>query len=786
MAKLTLNDIVNTYSTTLINDNFTKIEDEFQDKVLYRDNPNGEPNEMLTSLDMNNRRILNLPTPQSPGEPARLADISGLADITEAVLAAQAAAADALASEQNAEISASQAASAATSAFASSQSAQTFAEGLIGTSTTPLDIEAGSKILSTQANKQFNPGQFVTISSVSDPLDYMSGQVISYAGSVLNVEVSAFAGSGNFSAWNISVSGTAGATGSQGPEGPDGPEGPQGDAATVAVGTTTTGAPGTNASVANSGTSSAAVFDFTIPRGDVGPAGPTGPAGPNVEVKDEGVSLTTTTTYIDFVGAGVVASNTGSAVTVTIPGGAGTPFAGTPSAPTTSGSPGVSTDYARGDHAHPSDAPLASNANPLAHGTAAQGVSARYSRQDHVHPSDAPVAATATPVVEGTGSVGVSIKYAREDHVHPTNLNATVSIGGNAASESLKVLNVASAVNRLEVSGSTTTNPVLITANGTDTNITVKYSTAGTGAHDFFTGGNRQFNVANTASAVNYAKVTGGATTVAPVLSVDGETNVPFTITTKGTGKLSLRTAGSAGLDVLNTGAIQHAVNANTVITPAGNPSMRSFATGSLPSASTEGAGTIVRDSTTDQLKMSNGTSWLAVGPGAGGSGGLTLLANIAATAVASIDFLSTFTSSYDNYIIFGDGLRPASNLADLRARFASSGSADTSASYFHLENAGTTTTTAQDHMRVSNSGVLNNGADLNFVMHVMNANLTTGHKTATSTVTVGRQTDPGLYFDTRNNGWVTSAVATGIQFYWTSGNFSARGRIRVYGYNNT
>jgi hypothetical protein len=40
-----------------------------------------------------------------------------------------------------------------------------------------------------------------------------------------------------------------------------------GTAATIAAGTTTTGAPGTNASVSNSGTSLAAVFDFTIPSG---------------------------------------------------------------------------------------------------------------------------------------------------------------------------------------------------------------------------------------------------------------------------------------------------------------------------------------------------------------------------------------------------------------------------------------------------------------------------------------------------------------------------------------
>lgn len=45
------------------------------------------------------------------------------------------------------------------------------------------------------------------------------------------------------------------------------PAGPPGSAATIAAGTTTTGKAGTSASAANSGTSSAAILDFTIPRG---------------------------------------------------------------------------------------------------------------------------------------------------------------------------------------------------------------------------------------------------------------------------------------------------------------------------------------------------------------------------------------------------------------------------------------------------------------------------------------------------------------------------------------
>jgi hypothetical protein len=62
-------------------------------------------------------------------------------------------------------------------------------------------------------------------------------------------------------------------------KGATGSTGSTGAAATIAVGTVTTGAPGSSAVVNNSGTSSAAVFDITIPRGDVGATGPTGPTG---------------------------------------------------------------------------------------------------------------------------------------------------------------------------------------------------------------------------------------------------------------------------------------------------------------------------------------------------------------------------------------------------------------------------------------------------------------------------------------------------------------------------
>ena len=64
--------------------------------------------------------------------------------------------------------------------------------------------------------------------------------------------------------------GDKGDKGDTGEKGDPGDKGDPGSAATVSVGSVTTGAPGTDASVTNSGTESKAVLDFVIPRGEKG------------------------------------------------------------------------------------------------------------------------------------------------------------------------------------------------------------------------------------------------------------------------------------------------------------------------------------------------------------------------------------------------------------------------------------------------------------------------------------------------------------------------------------
>lgn len=64
-----------------------------------------------------------------------------------------------------------------------------------------------------------------------------------------------------------------------------GPPGPPGTAATIQVGNVITGPAGGSATVVNVGNATNAIFDFTIPKGDVGigAQGPAGPQGPSIQ-----------------------------------------------------------------------------------------------------------------------------------------------------------------------------------------------------------------------------------------------------------------------------------------------------------------------------------------------------------------------------------------------------------------------------------------------------------------------------------------------------------------------
>ena len=118
----------------------------------------------------------------------------------------------------------------------------------------------------------------------------------------------------------IGPQGPIGATGAQGPQGPQGIQGPAGSdgldgtAATVTVGTTTTGAAGSEAIVTNVGTDTAAILNFTIPAGATGPQGPQGIQGIAGSDGLDGTAATVTvgTTTTGAPGSEAIVTNVGT------------------------------------------------------------------------------------------------------------------------------------------------------------------------------------------------------------------------------------------------------------------------------------------------------------------------------------------------------------------------------------------------------------------------------------------------------------------------------------------
>jgi hypothetical protein len=137
-----------------------------------------------------------------------------------------------------------------------------------------------------------------------------------------------------------------------------------------------------------------------------------------------------------------------------------------------------------------------------------------------------------------------------------------ISLAGIPGAESLRVTPVASAVNYWNFQGSATGNSISFGAAGSDTNIGVSNFSKGAAGHLWYTNiAALQFYVAPTASAVNYLQVTGAATGNAPAISAQGsDTNISLNISGKGTGGINyfgsahtFYTTGGAQVQIQNT-----------------------------------------------------------------------------------------------------------------------------------------------------------------------------------------------------------------------------------------
>lgn len=237
-----------------------------------------------------------------------------------------------------------------------------------------------------------------------------------------------------------------------------------------------------------------------------------------------------------------------------------------------------------------------------------------------------------------------------------TTLMATgqTSLGGVTGGEALRATPVASSVNYIQASGSTTGNAPSLAAAGSDTNIGVAYQSKGTGVHRFITstgdngvvraertaatasyvdmialsggtavrtggayhlnfqtnGGTTQAVVTHTASAVNTVVMSGGTTGNSPVMYMDGsDTNISFNMWTKGTGAFNFSTNSST---IARQFSIAHTASAVNYLQVTG------AATGAAPVFSVAGSdtniGMTLRSKGTGEIGFSiNGWTQFAV-----------------------------------------------------------------------------------------------------------------------------------------------------------------------------
>jgi hypothetical protein len=156
---------------------------------------------------------------------------------------------------------------------------------------------------------------------------------------------------------------------------------------------------------------------------------------------------------------------------------------------------------------------------------------------------------------------------------------------------------------------------------------------------------------------------------------------------------------------------------------------------------------------------------------------GLTRLAVMTPTVSANLDFLTLFTSGYDNYLIIGTGILPESP-SELNIRLANAGVVDSASKYYD-------STTARTASAIT-STILATGTGTCFSTVIKNTNDSVNIKTIESQSTTHISTAPSYQYLDSYSAYTGTNTVSGFRLFLVSGgNFAAKGKIRVFGYNN-
>jgi hypothetical protein len=193
---------------------------------------------------------------------------------------------------------------------------------------------------------------------------------------------------------------------------------------------------------------------------------------------------------------------------------------------------------------------------------------------------------------------------------------------------------------------------------------------------------------------------------------------------------------------------------------------------------------------TSGQVLQSNGSSaptWATPSAGA-----MTLLSTVTASNSATVDIETTFSSTYDTYVILGSGIGSDGSATPYFQVRLKLGGSYSSASYYAqvlTTRSGSTsvanTTNISQIYFTSTSGIASNStANLSFVLYINNPSSTSINKNLNWTGSYQAPTGGAAQFSGGGYNDNTAAL-TGVRFFQDSGNI-IRGTFRLYGISNS
>jgi hypothetical protein len=183
-------------------------------------------------------------------------------------------------------------------------------------------------------------------------------------------------------------------------------------------------------------------------------------------------------------------------------------------------------------------------------------------------------------------------------------------------------------------------------------------------------------------------------------------------------------------------------------------------------------------------------TFWRGDGAwGAPASGALVLLSTVTASNSATVDVETTFSSTYDAYMLVGSGIFAETTTGQMSARMKLGGAYVTTDYDSHTTISGSTAATydglagaAATEINMHTVATNVNGEVYNFVMHIHTPASTTLRKQVYWTGAGSRNTNMSQKNGAAHNRATTAL--TGIRFYMASGNIN--GTFRLYGIANS